>query len=175
MHNAIRTNQMRQTRLFFLVLTTIVLLSCDTNTEVKTSIATSSDKTENTPDFNVALNFINDYVAFSSVKPTIDTNWITNNSSLTDNFKSKYSNLLDSAYKVDHELGLDFDPIFDAQDFPDKGFEISKFDNTTGYITVKGKAWKEFELVLKIVFQDNKWLVDGSGVINIPVDKRANR
>ena len=72
-------------------------------------------------------------------------------------------------------MGLDFDPIFDAQDFPDKGFELVSSDKNSGYITVKGKDWPEFVLVIRIVYLDNKWLVDGSGIINIPESKRAKR
>jgi hypothetical protein len=40
---------------------------------------------------------------------------------------------------------------------------------------VRGKDWKEFILVLKVVSQNDKWLVDGAGIINIPTDKRAER
>src|SRR5437764_4590505 len=103
------------------------------------------------------------------------TNWVERNPLLTNNFKTFYRNLLDAAQKEDPEVGLDFDPIFDAQDFPDKGFEIVNCDNETGYVTVRGKDWADFVLVLKVIQQDNKWLVDGSGVINIPVNKRAKR
>jgi hypothetical protein len=42
-------------------------------------------------------------------------------------------------------------------------------------VTVVGNDWKEFELVLKVERENNKWLVDGAGVINIPDDKRAKR
>ena len=76
---------------------------------------------------------------------------------MTDKFKTTYRNLLDSARKADPELGLDFDPIFDAQDFDDKGFSIMTADTNTGYVTVIGNKWKEFTLVLKVVFQDNKY------------------
>jgi hypothetical protein len=82
---------------------------------------------------------------------------------------------LDSAQKKDPELGLDSDPVFDAQDFPEKGFSILKVDTLSQYVTVVGNDWKEFELVLKVERENNKWLVDGAGVINIPDDKRAKR
>jgi hypothetical protein len=103
-------------------------------------------------------------------------NWIQKNELLTDSFKKNYKNLVDSAKKADPEMGLDFDPIFDAQDFPDKGCELLNCDQNTGYITVKGKIdWPEFNLVLKVVSQNGKWLVDGCGAINIPENKRAKR
>ncbi len=130
------------------------------------------------PDFKVALQFINDYteVCLLRIKQkSSEMNWIQSNPLLTDKFKNIYKSTLDSAYKADPELGLDFDPIFDAQDFPDKGFSILKTDSLENYVTVNGNDWKDFELVLKIAFVDNKWLVDGAGIINIPDDKRAKR
>jgi hypothetical protein len=104
-----------------------------------------------------------------------EAEWIKQNSLLTDNFKNRYKGLLDSAQKKDPEIGLDFDPIFDAQDFPEKGFSIVKIDTLSRYVTVAGNDWKDFELVLKVEQEHNKWLVDGAGVINIPDDKRAKR
>lgn len=59
--------------------------------------------------------------------------------------------IIDLAYKQDPELGLDRDPIFDAQDCPDKGFELDSFDEKTNYLTVKGKNWPEFKLTMEVV------------------------
>lgn len=72
-------------------------------------------------------------------------------------------------------MGLGFNPIFDAQDFPEKGFELIDCDTRLGYVTVKGIDWPDFFVVLRVVQQDKKWLVDGAGVVNIPVGKRAKR
>lgn len=157
-----------------LAFTTLFFLSCTRQTATNESSASTENKTEISQDGNVALNFINDYTAFCSQKDQ-DTNWIRNNSLLTENFKSTYYHLLDSARKEDPELGLGFDPIFDAQDFPEKGFIVVDQDNTTGLVTVKGKDQPQFTLVLKVSKQNGKFLVDGSGVINIPVNKRAKR
>jgi hypothetical protein len=160
-----------------LILATIVFLSCSRQNETNTTSSSTTNKSESTPDNNVALTFINDYALFCEPKspPTNDTNCIRNNSLLTNNFKSTYYNLIHSARKDDPEMGLGFDPIFDAQDFPDKGFVMVKSDSKDGFVTVKGKDWPEFTLVLKIVVQNGKSLVDGSGVINIPADKKAKR
>ena len=164
-------------RSLIIALLLVVLLSC--NSENKATPETSTDVSEkqNTPDFNVALNFINDYTKFCTKtdQRSTEAEWIKQNSLLTDNFKNRYRGLLDSAQKKDPELGLDFDPIFDAQDFPEKGFSIAKIDTLSGYVTVAGNDWKDFELVLKVEQENNKWLVDGAGVINIPDDKRAKR
>jgi hypothetical protein len=153
------------------------LFAC--NSENKTTPETSAApaKEQPVPDFNVALNFINDYVKFSTTpnQAPATSEWIKQNSLLTGNFKSRYKNLLDSAQKKDPESGLGSDPIFDAQDFPEKGFSILKVDTPNRYVTVAGNDWKEFELVLKVGQENNKWLVDGAGVINVPEDKRAKR
>jgi len=168
---------MNDMRSLVIALFTVGLFSCNSENKTKHETATGPSKEQATPDFNVALGFINDYTKFCA-KPrqlTKTDEWIRNNSLLTDNFKNLYKNLLDSAQKKDPELGLDFDPIFDAQDFPEKGFSILKADTLSGYVTVVGNDWKEFELVLKLGQENDKWLVDGAGVINIPDDKRAKR
>lgn len=77
--------------------------------------------------------------------------------------------------KADPEIGLDADPIFDAQDYPDKGFELETFDSKTNYLVVKGKNWTDFKLRIKMVLENDRWLVDGCGIINIPHDKRIAR
>ncbi len=153
------------------------LFSC--NSENKTNPETSAAPIEKpiVPDFNVALDFINDYTQFCVKRDprSNEANWIKQNSLLTVNFKNRYKSLLDSAQKKDPELGLGSDPIFDAQDFPEKGFSLLKIDTLNRYVTVVGNDWKEFELVLKVDQENNKWLVDGAGTINIPEDKRAKR
>lgn len=153
------------------------LLSCNSGNKAKPETSTSAPENHVTPDFNVALNFINDYTKFCTKtdQRSIEAEWVKQNSLLTDSFKNRYKDLLDSAQKKDPELGLGSDPIFDAQDFPEKGFSILRVDTLNQYVTVVGNDWKEFELVLKVEQENNKWLVDGAGVINIPDDKRAKR
>lgn len=155
----------------------IVLLgfSCNTQTNGKSNIKAESNNEKLIPDSDIALKFINDYADFCIERPSIEKVWIENNQLLTDNFKSAYKNLLDSAFKADPEMGLGSDPIFDAQDYPDNGFDLVSVDNKSGLVTVKGIDWPEFILVIKLINLDNKWLVDGAGVINIPVNKRAKR
>jgi hypothetical protein len=162
-------------RAFIVTLLSAALFSCNSENRPKPETGTASK--EATPDFNMALSFINDYTKFCTKadRRTTDIEWIKQNPLLTDNFKTRYQNLLDSAQKEDPELGLDSDPIFDAQDFPEKGFSILKIDAGNRYVTVAGNDWKEFELVLKLGRENNKWLVDGAGIINIPADKRAKR
>jgi hypothetical protein len=161
-------------RKLIIFLTSFFLLSCNSNTGVK---STNSKQTQSTPDFSVALKFINDYAKFCEPKspPSKDSTWIERNTILTKNFKIRYKNLLDSALIEEPDVGLDFDPIFDGQDFPYKGFEILSYDNNTGFLIVKGKDWPAFVLTMKVVNENGKWLVDGSGIINIPKVKVARK
>jgi hypothetical protein len=163
-------------RSLVIALLSVGLFSC--NSENKSNSETSASQPQElvTPDFNVALNFINDYTKLC-IQPqrTKTSEWIRQNPLLTDNFKNRYTTLVDSADKKDPELGLGSDPIFDAQDFPEKGFSILKIDTVNRYVTVVGNDWKDFELVLKLDQENNKWLVDGAGIINVPGDKRAKR
>jgi hypothetical protein len=164
-------------RALIVTLFSAVLFSCNSGNKAKPETSTGVSEKKITPDFNVALNFINDYTKFCTKtdQRSTEAEWIKQNSMLTDNFKNRYKYLLDSAQKKDPELGLDSDPVFDAQDFPEKGFSILKVDTLSQYVKVVGNDWKEFELVLKVERENNKWLVDGAGVINIPDDKRAKR
>ena len=163
-------------KVIYLLIFILLGASCGLQTNSKTEVHTESNNSNLTPDASVALNFMNDYAEYCTPKspPSSDTTWIERNQLLTNNFKNRYSNLLDSASKADPEIGLDFDPIFDAQDYPDEGFIISSQDSS-GFVTLKGKDWPEFTVVVKVVLENNKPLVDGAGIINIPVDKRAKR
>jgi hypothetical protein len=125
------------------------------------------------PDFNVALTFINDYTRHCT---SVDMDkWIPKHKLLSDNFKSAYKAFVDSVRREDPEMGLDFDPIFDAQDYPDKGFFLKEIDSADRCVTVEGKNWNDFTVVLKVVRKSGKSLVDGAGIIHMPKDKWPKR
>lgn len=86
---------------------------------------------------------------------------------LSANFKKSYKAIIEDAYKADPEIGLDFDPVLNAQDFPEEGFTISKIDSTSNYVTVKGIDWDDFNVTMRVISENGKWLVDGSGIVNI--------
>ena len=116
---------------------------------------------------NIALNFINSYVNFLGNLPPERkkiNNWVSNNKILTQNFKNSYKKIANG----------DFDPILDAQDYPDS-FKIVKFDEKTNIVTVKGNNWDDFLLKIKLVKVGNSWLVDGCGAVNVPIQLRAKR
>ena len=126
------------------------------------------------PDYQVAVKFINDYVDFLNERNfEIELlQWINNRQDVSNEFKAELKKILFEAEKDNPELGLGFDPILYAQDYPDK-FEIEKKESD--YIILKGVDWSEFKLTLKLKNVRNNWLVDGSGIINVPKEKRINR
>ena len=118
-------------RLFILLL---IILTCScTKQNEKREKTIGVEKSEiATPDFDVALRFINSYAEYCDKlmkKEAVDSNWIYNNKLLTESFKEKYKSIIDSAFAEEPELGLDADPIFDAQDYPNKGFEMMATDH----------------------------------------------
>ncbi len=139
-------------------------------------MAQSSSTQQNKQKLNsdIALKFINDYKKFcDSRKEQVDVDkWVKNNTLLTDNFKSTYIKIMTDAYKAEPELGLDFDPIFNAQYYPDKGFTILNSEEASGFITLAGIDKKDFQVTVKIIYINNQCLVDGAGIINIPKEKQ---
>ncbi len=176
-------------QIFFL--TTLLLTSCGQkyktgeNEIAKTlkdsttqSLPITTLETESTDiKYDKALTFINGYVDnCNKMGEAIDiVDWVNSNDLTTNDFKVELKRILDEANKKEPEVGLDFDPILDAQDFPDKGFELESADEKTNYLTVRGKDWENFKLTIKIIEKNRDWLVDGCGIINIPIDKRAGR
>lgn len=110
----------------------------------------------------VAVQFVNDYIHTIDDEQINTNTWIKDNPLLTKKFKSEYKKSLKN----------DFDPILNAQDYPEKGFRILNSDSSTGYVNLEGVDYPEFSITAKVVSEDGKWLVDGCGIVNIPEDKR---
>jgi hypothetical protein len=125
----------------------------------------------------VALTFIDDYVKRCNEinKQEGTDEWIELNLLVSKNFIYAWQTILNNSYREDAEMGLDFDPIFDAQDWPEEGFELESFNTLTGYYVVRGKKWKEFRLAMKIINENGECLVDGCGIVNIPYKYRIKR
>ena len=168
---------------------TLALLGCESKKEklsevsesdMKSSVLKDSKEIENTPtnlNFQVALDFLNAYIKHSNdSEDGLDmVQWTRASPLATDKFKTELLKLVNEAWKEDPEIGLGFDPIFDAQDYPDEGVELLDFDSETGYLVVKGIKWDSFNVTMKIVHQNGQTMVEGCGVINIPEEKRAER
>ena len=158
----------------------VALASCGQNTDLqpvagklpKPRAALESERAS-----DKAIAFLNAYVANCDKEKGMLSveEWVSSSKLTTTRFKTELKKLLAEAYKEDPELGLDADPIFDAQDYPDKGFELDSFDSNTKYVVAKGKDWPDFKLTMKMVLENNNWLVDGCGTINIPTAKRSTR
>ena len=161
-------------------MTIILSVSCGQNIDTKKTIEVSSTelkKTKENMPVDIAVKFINSYVDnCNKMKESIGVvEWVNSNRMTTNGFKKELKIIMEEAYKIEPDLGLDVDPIFDAQDYPDKGFDLESFDRKTNFVVVKGKDWADFKLTLKMVLENENWLVDGCGIINIPKDKRIAR
>lgn len=158
---------------FLILLIGLTIISCNSDASKNINSQDSNSETS-LPNYDIAIKFINEYVQFcndrNSKLSTIE--YINNQTLVTKEFQSELASIFLKAEKEDPELGLGFDPIFDAQDYPNE-FEIEKIDSN--YLIVRGKDWSNFRLTLKLKFDGNKWLVDGSGIINIPQNKRIER
>lgn len=126
-----------------------------------------------TPPETIGLNFINDYMR--NIENLDFVEWIEKYPRTTKSFKLEIKRLLDEAEKETPGYGLGFDPILDAQDYPDKGFELKSIDTISGYMIIVGKDWVDFEVTIKLIEENNKWMIDGCGMVNIPMDKQSSR
>ena len=151
----------------------LTFLCCQT-TESKHEHSDTTTSQSNEPDYQVAIKFINDYLDFTNDRQSEIglIEWVNSREDVTFAFKSELKRILNEAEKNDPELGLGFDPILDAQDSPNR-FNLDKAESE--YLIVKGENWTEFRLTLKMKLIDNKWLVDGAGIINVPENKRIKR
>lgn len=141
------------------------------NTPSKVQEVSQEDRSAN------ALTFINDYIEFSNDPNSSYSihDWVKLSDLATKDFEDELQNIMDKAYKEDPEMGLGFDPIFDAQDFPSDGFELDAFDEQSNYLIVKGKDMPELIVTMKVKKENGKWLVDGCGIVNISEKERSPR
>ncbi|MFD2551774.1 DUF3828 domain-containing protein [Bizionia sediminis] len=172
---------------FFILMAGILLASCVNNTSPKTlkqtALQTDSDtitgfQTDSLAMATTALTFINSYVAncnkMRAQTPIVA--WTNNQALASQTLKVVLEDLINTAEAKNPDIGLGFDPFFDAQDYPDAGFQIKSLDTNSNFITLKGKSpWDTFELTIKVVQTNQQWLVDGVGIVNIPETMRAKR
>jgi hypothetical protein len=120
----------KMTKQVFIILISFCFLSCGHYDQNESIIENSEAKTEttklDTEHIETALHFINDYVEnCNKRKEAIDiVNWVNKNPQATERFKLTLTELMNKAYEEDPELGLGFDPLFIAQDYPDHGFDF---------------------------------------------------
>lgn len=170
-----------------ILLILLFFASCGQTIESKSQQSLSvwpSKQAEQEKKIEKALAFVNAYVAYvdAGVRSNAkmkelpnEAKWVQSSDLATQSFKTELKRIKDEAYQLDPELGLNADPILDAQDYPALGFELDSVDQKENYLVVRGKNWPEFKVTIKMVNLNNNWLVDGCGIVNIPPNKQSPR
>lgn len=157
----------------FILLLTIGFTACQSLTS-ESNINQKNTITKIPAKYEVARQFINAYADYSNDRSAeigiLD--WVNNQETVSVNFKAGLEEIINEAEKLNPDLGLEFDPIFEAQDFPDS-FEFTSYEGD--FVTVMGHEFPDFKLTMKVVEVNKRWLVDGSGIVNIPEEKRVKR
>ncbi len=165
---------MKYKYLIIILATSFILNACNNNNHSTNKTETLTINSEKETKTQVALDFINAYVAnankMSNAVGLLD--WVNASELVSNDLKSALKKIVDDA---DPEMGLEFDPILDAQDFPTEGFKLESINEETNYISVSGIDMPSFKLTIKVEAIKEKYLVDGCGIVNIPMDKRADR
>lgn len=128
------------------------------------------DDPGNSPNHQYLLQFLDEYIAECEKKRSVQTtlNWALNHPNVTADFRKALQAL------IDEEKGWEYDPILDAQDYPDDGFSVRSIGMRDHYISLSAKANEKIILTTRIKQVKGKWLVDGCGTINIPEKMRAS-
>ena len=65
-------------------------------------------------------------------------------------------------------MGLNFNPILNAQDYPDKGYAPKRFRWPVTKLTwvMEGIGGPDFKVSVNFVTINNQWKIDGIGEIN---------
>ena len=172
-----------------LLLLALFLFACNDSPQAKSETANTDTKStliseqkvlemeSSKYNYQVALDFLDAYIeqVNSMDEPYGIVQWMIASPFVTEYFHLEFEAVMIHGWRTDPIMGLGFDPIFDAQDYPNDGFRVADHDLETGYITVKGIDWEEFTITMKVANVNGKTLVDGCGIINIPENKRAAR
>jgi hypothetical protein len=151
------------------------------NTQQEISIPEPKKSEQVVKSYNVnpqiAVDFINAYIDnLEKMGNGVEIRkWSRTSGLVTANFISDLENLITEAYEREPDYGLGFDPILDAQDYPDGGFKLLNFDETSGLTTVIGMKDENFQINLLLINQNGQTLVDGCGVVNLKEEQRAKR
>jgi hypothetical protein len=118
-------------------------------------------------DPHVAVRFLNAYI--KSTDKTAD--WLKKCGLVTDDYIAGYTT---AQKKQQGEGGEPIDLVTGNMDWCETGYVLRKFDASIGYVLASGSSEisgcdEKFDpVVLKIVQVGDKWLVDGSGAVNLP-------
>jgi hypothetical protein len=147
-------------KIFCLAIILAVFMNVNTFSATKKSSLSkkSSSSQINSEAAQVALKFITEY---SSITDNIE--YMRNTKLITEKLRSEYFQIFADAY-LDDDI-VDVDSIIDGQDAPSK-YKIISYNSKTGLVVVQGIDWKK-QIKLKVKKINGKWLVDGSGMLNM--------
>lgn len=93
--------------------------------------------------------------------------WVKKSPLVTAGFKSALDKLYTKALREDPEMGYGADAVLSSQDPPDR-YEVAsaRVKGDTAVVTLAGPKTNPQRLSVRMVRQDGKWLVNGSGDVN---------
>lgn len=160
----------------YLILSFFLLLNCENSIHNETSHpefenlqnSEIEDQQISEPNWKIGLAFINKYVEFcNSRTPEQDIlNWVKSSELTSKDFVSSLSNLIMEAEKKDPFTGLDYDPLFIAQDYPEEGFVIESTNTEHKLMIVRGIEWDSFTVKIHLKMINQEWVVDAAGDVN---------
>lgn len=140
----------------------LLLASCSSDNTNKTAAvdsvipAATDDKTLMSEN---ALHFINDYVNNCNQmnKAVGVLEWVNTSDLASDTLRVIVKKAVEAA---DKETGLHYDPIFNAQEYPEEGFELESVDEATSIVVVKGKNNSGYKMNMQMVKENGVWKVE---------------
>ena len=147
-------------KMFCLAIVLAVFVNVNTFSATRKSNSSKKNSSSqiNSEAAQVALKFITEYSSM-----TDNTEYMRNTKLITEKLRSEYFQIFADAY-LDDDI-VDVDSIIDGQDAPSK-YKIISYNSKTGLVVVQGIDWKK-QIKLKVKKINGKWLVDGSGVLNM--------
>jgi hypothetical protein len=128
---------------------------------------------------NVVNEFYKQYLGFlkKPVKGNYNASliaWVKTNSLLTMEYKRKFEEAILQARKEDPELGLGYDPIINAQDYPDEGFHVIdlKISGKRATTIGEGIGMPSLRIRVELIEIKGKWFINGIGNINTSKNKK---
>ncbi len=93
--------------------------------------------------------------------------WVKASPMLTGGYKKQFEKEIIRAREADPEMGLDYDPIFNAQDIPEKGFGVSNLEiiGNRATVIVIAVDWPDHPINVALVKSNDQWLINGIGNI----------
>ena len=147
-------------KIFCLAIVLAVFVNVNTFSATRKSNSSKKNSSSqiNSEAAQVALKFITEYSSM-----TDNTEYMRNTKLITEKLRSEYFQIFADAY-LDDDI-VDVDSIIDGQDAPSK-YKVISYNSKTGLVVVQGIDWKK-QIKLKVKKINGKWLVDGSGVLNM--------